>query len=494
MDQRSTPACRNLAPLGLSSPAVQVPRASALGYQISPRLGLCGCCVSPQMGLRPWHVSYSPGLRTCRIVLLLLAGCLAAGFAHAADPPRKIDDQTIRRKLQAARADLKVEKTPLSEVVAQLEKKHAIPIRLDEAALKKAGVALDTPITASLKNVTLNAALNQLLKDLALLHVVKNGEILITARVEAAGEDLEAIGKARIERKNVDERFRDADAKVKELEKERVARMAEVQARLPGAVVDPAQAAADLDAIEKQFTRRFRAALRTELNFVRAVCDPTPEQIDQITESLEKYRADVLKRGSDVQKRLARKGLEAQAVNGQWIASNYPDARQVLRASLPRTVKAHLTGEQIERFQRELDKRNLDRTQAAAHILVAQLDRDLNLSAEQREKLTESLTSHWNAAWAQQFEVFLQQGNQFAPNLTVKLVAPFLSQEQRRIWRGSQANQANQPNAQIIFGGGMMGLGGGPLAGIADVIEEDLDDDADEPLPPAGKNDRNEKE
>jgi hypothetical protein len=404
---------------------------------------------------------------------------LTAGFAHAADPPRKVDDQTIRRKLQAARADLKVDKVPLAEVVAQFEKKHGIPIRLDEAALKKAGVALDTPITASFKNFTLNAALHHLLKDLGLHHVVANGEILITAGAEPAGEDLEAVGKARVERKNVDERLKEAQANVAAAEKARLAQMQAraVQMQAAAAMIDPAQLAADLDALEKQFTRRFRAALRTELGFVKAVCDPTDDQVDQIRKSLEKYRADVVKTSADFQKRVARKGLNGQESIG------FPDGRQLLRANLPRTVKAHLTIEQIERFQSELDRRERDRTRAAVHTLVARLDRDLTLSAEQREKISESLTSHWNAAWAQQFEIFLQQGDQFVPNFTEKMIGPYLNPIQKKIWRGSQANQAN---SQIILRGGFLGPVGGGLAGLMGIMEEDLDDDdddADEPLP-----------
>src|SRR5205807_3337479 len=125
-------------------------------------------------------------------------------------------------------------------------------------ALKKAGVALDTPITASFKNFTLNVALHHLLKDLGLHHVVANGEILITAGTEPAGEDLEAVGKARVERKTIEERQKEAQANVAAAEKARLAQMqaraAQVQA---AAIVDPAQAAADFDAMEKQFTRRF---------------------------------------------------------------------------------------------------------------------------------------------------------------------------------------------------------------------------------------------
>ncbi len=370
-----------------------------------------------------------------------------------ADVVEKADAKTIFRKLQA-RTDIKADKTPLKDVVAQLSKRHGIPIRLDEATLKQAGITVNVPVTASIKNFTLNAALNQVLKDLKLHHVVKDGAIVVTAgdvpvRVE---EDEPAI--------------------VNRPVPVAAPRMVRAVPIAPAGVnFDAVAAVADVAAMEKQFTLKFRAALRNELSFVESVCEPTKEQMDQIREVIEKYRTDLVKKYGDVEKRPAR--------NGQRQMVAFPDPRRMVRESVARTVKTNLSGEQVARFENEIENRNADRSRAAIHTLVARLDQDLTLSGEQREKLSESLSSNLNAPWLQQFEMLLAQGNLVVPNNIKKPVESVLNATQKTIWRRSQENN-NQGN-QVIFNGGIgIGFVGG--MGIVDMIGDDdgQADDADE--------------
>ena len=392
------------------------------------------------------------------------AGAAPAAVEEAKKPPAALnaDVPTIRRKLQA-RTDLKVDKVPLKEVIAQLAKRHSIPIRIDENSLKKAQIAVDTPITASIKGLTLNASLRQILKDLHLSHDLKDGAIVISADAE---DDLAAAGKAHVERKD-EERVRAEEA----------ARIADEVARVnqgrPGAgLIDPDQAEGDVQ--QKEFARRFKSALRAELNFVQKVCEPTDEQMAEIRQVLEKYQSDMVKKYSDIQKRVARG--QRQGV------TTYPDPRKLIRDSLKKTLKTTLDADRWARFDSELEERRIDQTRAAVHNVVAKIDRDITLSAEQREKLVEALTAGWNPAWGLQFEMFLQQGGQFAPSLPPKLVTPHLNPIQKKIWSGTQANQQNQ---QVIFqqgvllGGGMGGPGG--IMGIAldDLGDEDEDGDED---------------
>ena len=384
---------------------------------------------------------------------------------EAKKPPAALnaDVPTIRRKLQA-RTDLKVDKVPLKEVIAQLAKRHSIPIRIDENSLKKAQIAVDTPITASIKGLTLNASLRQILKDLHLSHDLKDGAIVISADAE---DDLAAAGKAHVERKD-EERVRAEEA----------AKVAEEVARVnqgrPGAgLIDPDQAEGDVQ--QKEFARRFKSALRAELNFVQKVCEPTDEQMAEIRQVLEKYQTDMVKKYSDIQKRVARG--QRQGV------TTYPDPRKLIRDSLKKTLKTTLDADRWARFDRELEERRIDQTRAAVHNVVAKIDRDITLSAEQAAKNSSKLlTAGWNPAWGLQFEMFLQQGGQFAPSLPPKLVTPHLNPIQTKIWSGTQANQQNQ---QVIFqqgvllGGGMGGPGG--IVGIAldDLGDEDEDGDED---------------
>ncbi len=368
------------------------------------------------------------------------------------------DVPTIRRKLQA-RTDLKVDKVPLKEVIAQLAKRHSIPIRIDESSLKKAQIAVDTPITASIKGLTLNASLRQILKDLHLSHDLKDGAIVISADAE---DDLAAAGKAHVERKDEERTRAEEAAKVAE-------EVARVNQDRPGAgLIDP-----DLADVEyKEFARRFTSVLRAELNFVEKVCEPTDEQMAEIRQVLEKYQTDIVKKYADIQKRAARG--QRQAMNA------YPDPRRLIRDSLKKTLKTALDADRWARFDSELEERRTDQTRAAVHNLVAKIDRDLTLSAEQREKLVEALTAGWNPAWGAQFESFLQQGGQFAPSLPPKLVTPHLNPSQKKIWSGSQANQQNQQiilRQQAVFLGGGMGPPGGLMGIPLDELGEDEDDE-----------------
>src|SRR5262249_2437275 len=232
---------------------------------------------------RPWSLSLSPweraGVRAARLLgVVALGGILSlaplgaddkaprVGLDRAEAPPtpdsqkkadgekkaeetkaaedkkpegvKPLDRKAMIRKL-ADPAEIRADKTPLKDVLAKLSKQHNVPIQIDDAALKNAGVATDVPITATIKNLTLRAALTQLMKDLKLRHTAKDGVIVVTADVEV--QDLAKVGKAHVERKaeEVQERA------------ERVAAAA-APAR-PGMVIDPAQAAADIDELQKQF-------------------------------------------------------------------------------------------------------------------------------------------------------------------------------------------------------------------------------------------------
>jgi hypothetical protein len=140
-------------------------------------------------------------------------------------------------------------------------------------------------------------------------------------------------------------------------------------------------------------------------------------------------------------------------------------------------LKSTLDADRWARFESELEERKADQTRAAVHNVVAKIDRDLTLSAEQREKLVEALTAGWNPAWGAQFEIFLQQGGQFAPSLPPKLVTLHLNPSQKKIWSGSQANQQNQ---DIILRQQMLGARMGLPGGLMGIALDDLGDDEDD--------------
>lgn len=75
--------------------------------------------------------------------------------------------------------------TPLSDVVDYLRDFHHIEIQLDKKALDNVGIASDTPITKSLRDVSLRSALRLVLKQLGLTYIIQGGMLLITTPEEA---------------------------------------------------------------------------------------------------------------------------------------------------------------------------------------------------------------------------------------------------------------------------------------------------------------------
>jgi hypothetical protein len=99
---------------------------------------------------------------------------------HRADPR----DASIRAALDQ-KTDIKFIEKPFRSVFDDLAQRHGIEIELDIRALDDASIPRDTPVTRSIKGVTLRSALNLLLDDLDLTYVVQNGVLKITTKAEA---------------------------------------------------------------------------------------------------------------------------------------------------------------------------------------------------------------------------------------------------------------------------------------------------------------------
>ena len=99
---------------------------------------------------------------------------------HRADPR----EASIRAALDQ-NTNFRFIERPFSGVIDDLKQSHDIEIQLDRRALDDAGIPMNTPITRSIKGVTLRSALNLWLHDLDLTYVVKNGVLMITTEAEA---------------------------------------------------------------------------------------------------------------------------------------------------------------------------------------------------------------------------------------------------------------------------------------------------------------------
>lgn len=89
------------------------------------------------------------------------------------------------QKIEAAlreKTELDFVQQPLSDVIDYLSQRHDIEVQLDGRSLTDAGVGSDTPITLSLKGVTLREALQKLLDPLKLTFAVRHEVLFIAAK------------------------------------------------------------------------------------------------------------------------------------------------------------------------------------------------------------------------------------------------------------------------------------------------------------------------
>ena len=334
----------------------------------------------------------------------------AKADAAKADTGKKLDPKIIQRKLRA-RTDLKVEKLSLEEVVKKLSEFHEVPIRLDKEALKKANVAIDAPVTVTIENYTLSAALKHILKDFGLHFGVVEGAVVITNTLP-------------------------------EPEPAAAAPVAEIAVPMMVGLGGP-------NAQQLEMTPQYQAMLRAELNFAKQTCQATPDQMQKLRDELNKN----LKEQPPAQAGVGVRNLGQKQVRVVQQGA-VGDPLQLARDRLAKAVKTCLSAEQAARFQEELDKRTLDRRRSAAHVLVARLDREMILSAKQREELSESLLAHWNDAWGSSMQMFIYN-DQFFPNIPDAHVVKFLNDTQKKIWPTIPKNQG----AMMVNGfmGGMFG-------------------------------------
>ena len=203
-----------------------------------------------------------------------------------------------------------------------------------------------------------------------------------------------------------------------------------------------ANAVAQNDAMVRQFSDQFRPFLTEELGFVRLVCS-----------DLSKEQRPKIKSAGDASLKQAAKQM-AQFQNGanRGIANQVrtmPEPRKMIREAVAKALKETLTAEQMERYSREAATRKEDRKLAAILCVVSRLDGSLSLAADQREKIVDSISSHWEDTW-EQWLMMNAYPEQYFPEMPEKYVTPFLNADQKSVWNGMQ-----KINFGPWWGGGM---------------------------------------
>jgi hypothetical protein len=119
---------------------------------------------------------------------------------------------------------------------------------------------------------------------------------------------------------------------------------------------------------------------------------------------------------------------------------NRPNAADVIKrvqTVVSGAVKAHATPEQWTAYVEDLAHRDQSRKEAGVRYCVAALDRQVMLSVDQRTRLIDSLSSHWDDAWSSALAQSIQ-GSASLPPVPGEYLTPILSESQLKTYRSLQ--------------------------------------------------------
>lgn len=172
--------------------------------------------------------------------------------------------------------------------------------------------------------------------------------------------------------------------------------------------------------------RLFRSLFLVELRFIRVSSGASEEQARRIARAAQTpLRASV---SEFVDKELKQK-KDRQSSPGF-------DATQACRSvqdAVSAIARAQLSPEQWARYRDQVEKRRAHRKQVALRGMLARLEQKLRLTAEQRDKLGESLSAHWDPSWEN--AVVLVGTTTNFPAIPDPLILPVLTEMQKAMWK-----------------------------------------------------------
>jgi hypothetical protein len=338
-----------------------------------------------------------------RRLLLIIALATASAAARAQQPtppPIERTNASIRKALGAT-TDIEALNLKLDDFLKELARRQKIPMRLGKSGLRRAEVDPALEITASFKQVPLGSALRQILQPLKLQHRIVDGAVLIDDIGEPPDDNL-ARRAAPVRVQQVIELR--GGQKLRRLQ---VIRAQPVVRNFN--IVNPVGPQTQV--------QQLRQLLQIELNFVKTVCTPTPEQLRQLEQDGAKGIDESLKNW--------------QVDNGAPVPSY---AREIVQDEVMASARAHLLPAQIVRYDAELQKRKEFVHQACARNLMVTLDLELFLTAEQRQKLRETLAENWDDAWTVSTALTAVEEQGFIPSIPDELITPHLDVVQKVLW------------------------------------------------------------
>ena len=210
----------------------------------------------------------------------------------------------------------------------------------------------------------------------------------------------------------------------------------------------------ELQQLVAQMTPQLRPMLKAELRFFLSLCPVTDDQRKQLKPVVARSLSQAALRTAVMQKQMNRGWNPNQP-------PQFPDPQQIFGERFGRFAEDVLPADVAANYRQEIEEREQLRREATVLMLVARLDHNLVLTAEQRKKISESLLADWQPSWSQQIEFIAQ--NEYMIQLPDKCLTPHLTKEQRAVWQGI---------TKTFFGFNINGVFGALEAGDDDDLKD----------------------
>ncbi len=191
-------------------------------------------------------------------------------------------------------------------------------------------------------------------------------------------------------------------------------------------------AAAENQALIQQFQQQLRPVMMSELRFVRLMCgDLTLDQRRTIKRQAEASLTQAAKQMSHQQVRQQR---------GQAVARNKlsDGPRKLIRNEIANALKGALPDDRVASYTAAAELRSNDIKQAAILSVVSLLDGQVNLTSEQREKISDSIAAKWQDDSEKWLLMSQMYADRYFPTGLDQAVVPHLNASQKSVWQGIQ--------------------------------------------------------
>jgi hypothetical protein len=201
-----------------------------------------------------------------------------------------------------------------------------------------------------------------------------------------------------------------------------------IEALVPAPVIEPVenqQREAQVDQQAKQMERFFQPMLASELELIRGSCGGLKPA----------DRQRILNTGRGAVTTTAR-GFAERQLTGRLGQDAY-EPREEIRKRLAAAVAELATPEESAAYQVAVGQRQARHAEAARTAIVARLDRQLDLTAAQRQAIEAGLERNWNPGWLQELDRRGQvriNDYPIAPDQAAAAIVPHLDPAQAAEW------------------------------------------------------------